>query len=93
MIINMMCFAVSHPQGLANSHVRIQAQAFLAHADRHAGTHPHSPAQQQPHVPMGHTANHTGRLHCAAMGLPPPYEAWLHSQPSQGQPHLPVHPQ
>ena len=83
MIINTMCFAVPHPQGLANSHMRIQAQAFLAHADRHAGTQPHSPAhQQQPHAPMGHTANLTGRLHCPAMGLPPPYEVWLHSQPS-----------
>lgn len=61
--------------------------SLLGPCRRHAGTQPHSPAhQQQPHAPMGHTANHTGRLHCPAMGLPPPYEAWLHSPPSRGQP-------
>lgn len=36
MIINMMCFETPHPQGLANSHVRIQAQAFLAQPHRKA---------------------------------------------------------
>ena len=41
MIIKRMRFA---PRGLANSHVSTQAQAFLGHADRHAGTMPPPPA-------------------------------------------------
>ena len=78
------------PRGLANSHVSTQAQAFLGHADRHAGTMPPPTSRLTavPHPPGPQSQTHKkAALSCNGSATS---TQGMASEPTQPGPALPT---